>query len=86
MQALINTSYLPEISWTGRGKKKERKVAFSRFTHLIDFIKVMTLKADNEYSDDQVDYRLTYHIFKRAPSKFGATGKKSKDRNVNQCC
>lgn len=80
--SLISPTFLPVISWTGKGKQKERKVALCRFTHLIDFIKVMTFKADNSFTEAQFRDKLIYGILKRAPSKYGASSKNDDNENV----
>lgn len=75
--SLINPPYLAEISWTGKGKQKERKIALCRFNHLIDFIKAMTFKADKSFTEAQFKDKLIYGILKRAPSKYGASNSKN---------
>lgn len=75
VHCLISPTFLPQISWTGRGKQKEKKVAFCRLTHLIDLIKVTTMKSDGSFTDAQFKDKLIYGILKRAPSKYGITGK-----------
>lgn len=79
MHSLISSNYLQSISWTGRGKGKERKVALSTFEHVINFITVMVKKADANYSSDKVQHDITYEILKRAPSK---SKNKTMKRNI----
>lgn len=76
VESLISTSYLPDISWTGKGKQKERKVALCRFNHLIDFVKATTFKADTHYTEAKFKDKLIYGILKRAPSKYGVGNNK----------
>lgn len=75
VHCLISPTFLPQISWTGKGKQKEKKVALCRLTHLIDLIKVTTVKSDRSFTDAQFKDKLIYGILKRAPSKYGITGK-----------
>lgn len=71
MQTLISPSYLPSISWTGRGKGKERKTALNSFTQTVNIITVTVMKADSSYSSKKVQEAITYEILKRAPNKYG---------------
>lgn len=80
MHFLISPKYIHSISWTGRGKGTEKKVAFSGFIHLINLITITVNKADNSYSSKDVDQKLKYTIFKHAPTKFK---KSQKDANSN---
>lgn len=82
VHALISPPYLKEISWTGKGRQKERKVALCRLPHLIDFVKAMTVKADSNFTDTQFKDKLIYGILKRAPSKYG--GKNEDKENVEE--
>lgn len=77
---LICPSFLPQISWTGRGKGKERKFAMSACVQLINFIVITMNKIDKSYNNKKVVGEITYGILKRAPSKFG----KSKSSNADE--
>lgn len=68
---LIKPSFLPQISWTGRGRGKEKKIALSAFVQIVNFIAISMNKIDKNYKYKNVVSDLTYGILKRAPSKFG---------------
>lgn len=70
-QYLISPKYQPYVSWTGRGKGKERKFALSKCDHLVNFIIVTVNKIDSKFNRKKIEHELTYDILKRAPSKFG---------------
>lgn len=72
-QYLISPKYLPQVSWTGRGKDKERKFALSACDQLINFMVITVNKTDRRYNHEKVVNVLIYGILKRAPSKFGKT-------------
>lgn len=71
VHSLIDPLFLPNVSWTGRGKGKERKVSLCGYSHLINFIVVTVNKADTNFTEDKVNQKLKYTILKHAPSKFG---------------
>lgn len=76
---LISPSYLPRVSWTGRGKGKERKVSLSACVQLVNFIVIVVNKIDGSFNHKKVVAELTYGLLKRAPTKFG----KPKANNAN---
>lgn len=63
---IINPNFLPNISWTGRGKGNERKIALSGFVHLIDFITALVTRADSKFTRQKVQKKITYAILKHA--------------------
>lgn len=67
---LINPSFLPSVSWTGRGKGKERKVSLSAHNQLMNFIVLTVNKIDKKYNYKKIKNEMTYSILKRAPMKF----------------
>lgn len=71
VHSLISPSLLPEISWTGKGKGKEKKMALCRLNCLLDFMKATAFKADNHFTDAKFKDKIVYGILKRAPSKYG---------------
>lgn len=83
VHALINRRFLPEISYTGRGKENERKIAFNRYTFLEDLLKTTTLKADNSFDDAKYKKMFVYEILKRAPSKYGGDSKNGEKKKKN---
>lgn len=78
---LINPKLLPQISWTGRGKGKERKFALGACIQLINFLVVTVNKIDRRYNQKKVVSELIYGILKRAPTKYGSS-KTSNEENV----
>lgn len=83
VHSVISPPYLKDISWTGKGKQKERKIALCKFNYIIDFIKSITFKADKSFTEAKFKDKLIYGILKRAPSKYGATSKDDKE-NVDK--
>lgn len=63
---LICPSFQSQISWTGRGKGKERKFALNSCTHLVNFLVVTVNKIHSKYTYKKVVNELTYNILKRA--------------------
>lgn len=84
VHSLINPRYLKDISYTGKGKQKERKVALCKFIYVLDFIKSITFKADRSFSQTQFNSKLIYGILKIAPSKYGTSGKSDVQENVEE--
>lgn len=80
VHALISPPYLKDISWTGKGKPKEKKVPLSKFENLVSFMKSITLKADKHYTEADFNHKMIYGILKRAPTKYG--GKNDDKENV----
>lgn len=73
VHAMIEVSFLPSMSWTGKGKVKDEKIALGTFIHVINFIKVAVRRTDSSFSDEMFDGQIKYVILKRAPSKYGKT-------------
>lgn len=48
VHSLISPQYLSSISWTGRGKANEKKVALSGYTNIMNLITLTVHKADAE--------------------------------------
>lgn len=84
MHSLISTRFLADISYTGKGKQKERKVALCRYTHVLEFIQITTNKADNSFNDAVFKDKLIYGILKRAPSKYGGSSKSGDDKGERE--
>lgn len=81
MLFLISPSFLPHVSWTGRGKGKKRKFALNACIHLINFIVLTMNKIDKRYNNKKIEKDITYVILKRAPFKYGKS--KKSDPKVN---
>lgn len=79
---LISSSFLPFVSWTGRGKGNERKVALCNYLHIRDFLTKTVCRADKSYNEEKITRKLTYTILKHAPAKFG----KPKEVSSNTDC
>lgn len=77
---LISPAFLPAISWTGRGKEKERKIALRKYDHLVEFIIQIVKKADSRLSSDEILEGIKYNILKRAPNQY----RKRTDQEKNQ--
>ena len=68
---LISPSFLPQISWTGRGKGKERKMSLSACDHIINYLVITVNKIDSKFNRKRIVKLLTYDILKRVPTKYG---------------
>lgn len=71
VQYMINPSFLPSISWTGRGKDKGSKIPLCGFPRIVNFIAVSVNKADSTFTNEKTMNKLKYKILKQAPIKFG---------------
>lgn len=75
VHALIAPEFLPNISWSGRGRGKELKIALSKYTRIINLIAEIVNMADGNFDHLRTLKDLKYKILKYAPAKYG-----SKDR------
>lgn len=80
VHSLISSQFLPSISWTGRGKGNERKIALSKYINLMNAITVTACKADVNFTSDKSTHKLKYTILKHAPSKFGKPSSEISDK------
>lgn len=75
VHALIAPDFLPSISWSGRGRGKEEKIALSKYTKLINLIVETVIRADATFDNLQTIKSLKYKILKYAPAKYGSKEK-----------
>lgn len=71
VHALIAPNFLSNISWTGRGKGKEKKIALNAYVKLLNLITVTLNKADKSYNQLKTENDLKYKIIKYATAKYG---------------
>lgn len=71
VHSLISPKYLSAISWTGRGKKNERKIALSGYVNTLNLITLTLNKADDRFDHLKTITNLKYKILKYAHAKFG---------------
>lgn len=71
MHAIIEPTFLPSISWSGRGRGKELKIALSKYTKIVNLIAEILNKADENFDQLKTIQCLKYKIIKYAPAKFG---------------
>lgn len=64
---IINPGFWSQISWTGRGKKDEKKIPLRRYVHLVNFVSVLCFKADETLTKKEVRRLFTYSLLKHAP-------------------
>lgn len=67
--ALIEPAFLANISWTGRGKGNERKIALKKFVNITNLITFTINKADNRCVQDDILKLLKYKVLKYASVK-----------------
>lgn len=66
---IIEPKFLAGISWTGRGKKGEKKIPLRLYVHIVDLLNVVAQNADKKMTRRKVRKTLTYNVLKRAPGK-----------------
>lgn len=71
VHSLISPTFLSSISWTGRGKKNEKKIALSLYENAVNLISFTLNKADSHFNHLKTVNNLKYKIIKYAQSKFG---------------
>lgn len=64
--SLIDPTFLSNISWTGRGKPNETKIAMKQFTNITDLIIYTTQKADSSCTREKILKMLKYKVIKYA--------------------
>lgn len=72
VHSLIDPTFLPSISWSGRGRAKEEKIALSKYTRLTKFIHEVMSKADRNFDYQKTLNVLKYRVLKYAPAKYGS--------------
>lgn len=71
VHSLITPTFLSSISWTGRGKGKEKKIALNAYVKLLNLITVTLNKADKSYNQLKTENELKYKIIKYARTEYG---------------
>lgn len=71
VHALITPTFLCSISWTGRGKGKEKKIPLNGYVNVLNLITLIMNKADKSYNQLMVEKDLKYKIIKHATTKYG---------------
>lgn len=71
VHSLISPKFLSSISWTGRGRGKERKISLNFYENLVNLITLIVNKADTKFSQLKTLNTLKYKIIKYAQTKFG---------------
>lgn len=83
---IITPAFSPDISWTGRGRGKEEKIALSKYSNITNVIAEVMQKADRRFDQLKTLNCLKYKVLKRAPGKFGlkpkSDSKEVGDKNV----
>lgn len=75
VHALIAPDFLPSISWSGRGRGKESKIALSKYTRITNLIGEVVNLADGNFDQIKTLKDLKYKILKYAPAKYGCKEK-----------
>lgn len=71
VHSIIEPTFLPYISWSGRGKEKDEKIALSKYSNIINLISLVMNKADKKFNQLETTKALKYKIIKYAPAKYG---------------
>lgn len=69
--AIIEPQMTPKISWLGRGKGPEKKIAMKKYVNTLRFMAQLCKLADNQYTASDCQKHLTYNIFKRSGTNNG---------------
>lgn len=75
VHTVIEPTFLPAISWTGRGRGKEKKISLSKYTNVTKLIAEVMNKADRSFDLSKTLSCLKYKIIKHAPTKYGSNRK-----------
>lgn len=82
VHSVIEPAFLPSISWSGRGREKDEKIALSKYSNIINLISLVTNKADKNFTQLDTTKALKYKIIKYAPAKFGKKPADKGDENL----
>lgn len=83
VHTLIDPAFLPAISWSGRGRAKEEKIALGKYSNLTKLIAEVMNKADRSFDQLKTLNSLKYKVIKYAPAKFASKQKGNpKDKDV----
>lgn len=75
VHTLIDPGFLPAISWSGRGRGKEEKIALSKYSNVTKLIVEVMNKADRNFDQLKTLNALKYKVIKYAPAKYGSKQK-----------
>lgn len=78
--AIIEPVFLPSISWSGRGRANEKKIALVAYQNIVNLIALLMSKADKKFNYSATVKALKYKIIKHAPAKYGI---ERSERDVN---
>lgn len=81
VHAVITPTFLTFISWTGRGKGKERKIPLNKYIHVVNLIALTMNKADAKYNQLKTETDLKYKIIKHAVTRYTNSTSKIDDQN-----
>lgn len=79
VHALIAPEFLPSISWSGRGRGKEVKIALTKYIRITNLIAEVVNLADGNFGQLRTLKDLKYKILKYAPAKFGSKDKSNQN-------
>lgn len=80
MRFLFEKQFLSTISWTGRGKSDMKKISFSNYVNIRQFLLIVVRNADDSYNEAKITNKLIYSILKHAPLKVKRSAPKYIDR------
>lgn len=83
VHALIEPNFLPSISWTGRGRGKEVKIALSKYTRITNVITDVMNRADRKFDQTTTIKNLKYKIIKHAPTRYASNEKNDTEKVKN---
>lgn len=81
MHTIITPAFLSSISWTGRGKGKEKKIPLNGYVNILNLITLTLNKADASYNQMKTEYDLKYKIIKYASAKYGDSNRTVGDQS-----
>lgn len=76
VHSIIEPTFLPSISWSGRGKEMGEKIALSKYLKIVNLISLVMNKADKKFNQMETTKALKYKIIKHAPAKYGTKNDK----------
>lgn len=68
---VIQPAFLPKISWSGRGRGNETKIALCQYSNVINLISIVVNRGDRKFNQGETEKCLKYKIIKYAPTRFG---------------
>lgn len=77
----MTPAFLSSISWTGRGKGKEKKIPLNGYVNILNLITLTLNKADASYNQLKTENDLKYKIIKYAAAKYGDSSSTADDQS-----